>query len=104
MIAKETCASHVLSSTKIMADFSEPAFNLGRTEARGSIEGPVSKDGASPATPSVMRTKVWRSAKSRALSNTTAQTTPGARICSRARPVRFPASAGAARRVGRLTP
>jgi hypothetical protein len=33
MIAKETCASHALSSAKIMADFSEPSFNSGRKEA-----------------------------------------------------------------------
>jgi hypothetical protein len=34
MIAEETCASHALSSAKIMADFAEPSFNPGRNEAR----------------------------------------------------------------------
>jgi hypothetical protein len=37
MMAEETCAIHELSSTKIMADFSELPLNLG-------LEEPVSKD------------------------------------------------------------
>jgi hypothetical protein len=57
MIAEETCASHALSSAKIMADFAEPSFNPGRNEARGSIEDPVPKDGARPSTAPVTRTK-----------------------------------------------
>jgi hypothetical protein len=38
MIAEETCASHALSSAKIMADCSEPPLNPGRMEARGRGE------------------------------------------------------------------
>jgi hypothetical protein len=58
MIAEETCASHALSSAKIIADFSELPLNPGRKEAQSSIEDPVSKDGARPSTLPFMRTKL----------------------------------------------
>jgi hypothetical protein len=80
MIGEETCPSHALSNAKIMADFSEPPLNPGRKEARGSIEDPVSKDGARPSTLAVTRAKLWRPARSITLSSIAAQTTPGARI------------------------